>query len=1070
MYRFTKRERGAVSVFLVIIMVPCMLVASIFVDVGRVYLSKGMAESAADMALNSLMTNYDYDLNDWYGMVASCQSIDEFYEASIECYTSALKSQNLTEEEMATLVGQFKSMIGADTDVSDYLRVSETDGSTSSIKAVDGANLGNATMLKSQIVDFMKYRAPLSLTETVIDRIQNKSVDGIEDVKDSEENKPLVEAKQDFCEAEAKLLEDSYYTYKYLYDNYSSGDPKPSNSLLTDTADAMMSYRESYRELNQLMITNLYNTSGLGVVFNRAQVPLNQYDYHKSTTGCYSRKDDTTYYIDGTDLEKQFTDISDKITAFDDAKTAFTDAINSNVSYSAGTTNDIQYWKHAYDSYTAPVGNGEDYRTDLNKKADDMIKSYCILKAMMECTAGEDMPENYTETYKSYIREVENRQAKYLVAGITDSTDDYLVLVNRLEQISGANYLNVSADTLTVSDGSTFANKISSIASDLSDKRNVLQKYSDVLNVVIYGDSSKKVVSLETLKEDAGNYATELSEWSGQAEGSNTDLANSDKKEIKDIKSDATGGNITKQSIIDLENRLKNIKSQIDSVISAIDSFTYGGTSVVSITNYSQFKSAASSTISEAEINSRTTNTDLQNYADSTFATLFNPAGNAGDEVVTIDTSDEYNLKLDVARRDPTVAVPELYIYLHGKFQGADEGEVEKYKSDRDGAESKQDDLANDAKNKDNPHPDSQEIAKELDTIGATFGNGTLFNSFVSLIGNVVDGNIESIRDNLYISTYMLDMFSYSTIDNEGRYDILKDSGYDMTSLNGSNYKEEYKTVDTKWTSEDYTDYYNKSLTNKMLNVNPAYGCELEYILYGGSNDENVKSAYSQIYEIRYVLNLISAFENFWNDRSYDGTSMTAQAITTIASAVSGATSGIVPIPIIKVVLIGLLTAFETANDINRLEAGFAVEIYKTEASMWQISLDYGSSSSTDMSSISEMMSNLQSRFDGGCQNSCENGMRYSDYLCLFIVCGMQSDIGESMTLRCADIIQTNMRKATSNDEYSLKNSKTYFELDSQLRVDPLLITLPIYNGYTEAYDSTNTDWCTYNIKTIRGY
>ena len=61
MYGFSKRERGAVSVFLVIILVPCMLVASIFVDVGRVYLSKSMAESAADMALNSLMTQYDAD-------------------------------------------------------------------------------------------------------------------------------------------------------------------------------------------------------------------------------------------------------------------------------------------------------------------------------------------------------------------------------------------------------------------------------------------------------------------------------------------------------------------------------------------------------------------------------------------------------------------------------------------------------------------------------------------------------------------------------------------------------------------------------------------------------------------------------------------------------------------------------------------------------------------------------------------------------------------------------------------------------------------------------------------------
>ena len=60
--------------------------------------------------------------------------------------------------------------------------------------------------------------------------------------------------------------------------------------------------------------------------------------------------------------------------------------------------------------------------------------------------------------------------------------------------------------------------------------------------------------------------------------------------------------------------------------------------------------------------------------------------------------------------------------------------------------------------------------------------------------------------------------------------------------------------------------------------------------------------------------------------------------------------------------------------------------------------------------------------------------------------------------------------KITKDDDYKLENSKTYFELDSKLKVDPLLITLPLYSEYTDLYDSSSTDWCTYNIKTIRGY
>lgn len=1080
MYGFSKRERGAVSVFLVIILVPCMLVASIFVDVGRVYLSKSMAESAADMALNSLMTHYDADLNDWYGMVASCQNIDEFYDASIKCYKNALKSQNLSKDEMNTLVGEFSAMIGADSKASDYLRVTDDGDDSTTIKAVDGANLANATMLKSQIVDFMKYRAPIAITQTAIDKIKNKSIPGIDDVLKSDENKPLVEKKQDYCEADEKLMRDSYNTYKYLFDNYSKGNPQPSNSLLTGTRDAMQTAREQYRELNKLMITNLYNTSAL-VVFNRAQVPLNQYNYTKSSTKCYkakydgktyyvnchSRKDDDTYYIDGTELTKQFDDISKKIKAFDKAKNDFTNAVNNSISYSSGVTNDIQYWKHAADAYSVTVSGSDDYRTNLNKKADEMIKSYCALNAMMQCTPGNDLPDDYDTTYKSYKKQVENRQTKYLTAGVTNGSDSYLVLVNRLESISSNNIYNIEATSLTLSDRSAiFVNRIADISTNLIEKRNTLQHYSDVLNIAINGDSSKDIESLETLKQDAADYAKKLNDWSNQADGTDSDLAEGDRDEIADIKASEAAGNITEQSIIDLENRLKNIKSQIDSMIAAIDSFKYGDQKVKDISTYDQFKNAGSMVITESEINKRTTNSELSSYADSTFSSLFSPQGTGTEGLASINSNDDHNLLLDVAN-SKTVAIPGVYQFWREQFKSASEDEIKKYDDEKGKATDSQEKTKENAKNRKNPHEDAENIAREIDTINKTFGNTTFFNSFVSLLKNLTGGNFENIRDNLYLSTYIMEMLSYSTIDNEGRYDILKDQGFDVSTLTKENMDDKYNSVNDKWNSDEYKDYFNKSLTNKRLckENNAAYGCELEYILYGyENNNENINAAYGQIYEIRYVLNLVSAFQYFWNKGN-----LTGDAIRAIALAISTATSGIVPIVAIKAVLIALITVFETANDMNRLEAGFSVELYKTDAKMWQVSLDFGEGTEIGDKSISSMLNAIQTKF-GNFTNSCENGLRYSDYLCIFIVCGMQSDIGESMTLRCADVVQANMRKITKDSDYKLENSKTYFELDSKLKVDPLLITLPLYSDYTDLYDSSSTDWCTYNIKTIRGY
>lgn len=371
------------------------------------------------------------------------------------------------------------------------------------------------------------------------------------------------------------------------------------------------------------------------------------------------------------------------------------------------------------------------------------------------------------------------------------------------------------------------------------------------------------------------------------------------------------------------------------------------------------------------------------------------------------------------------------------------------------------------AKNRKNPHEDAENIAREIDTINKTFGNTTFFNSFVSLLKNLTGGNFESIRDNLYLSTYIMEMLSYSTIDNEGRYDILKDQGFDVSTLTKENMDDKYNSVNDKWNSDEYKDYFNKSLTNKRLckENNAAYGCELEYILYGHeNNNENINAAYGQIYEIRYVLNLISAFENFWN---YD--SATGKMINTVAKTISLATGSVVPAVAIKAVLIALITVFETANDMNRLEAGFMVELYKSEAKLWQVSLDFGEKTEIGEKSISGMLNSIQAKF-GNFTNSCDNGLRYSDYLCIFVICGMQSNIGESMTLRCADVVQANMRKITKDSGYKLENSKTYFELDSKLKVDPLLITLPLYSDYTDLYDSSSTDWCTYNIKTIRGY
>ena len=212
-----KGVRGAVSVFLVMILVPCIVVSSVFVDLGRVHMSKSMATSASDLALNSLMTNYDADLSEWYGMAASCQSIEEFYEISAQFFLRTLSSQGLSDDEILLLSDYYANATNNDT-IYDLLQIECQTAPSDMISAVSGANLSNATLIKDQTVEFMKYRAPIELTLGIIDRLKNDSSVGA--ALDSDENKQLVDDKSAYYKAEGELLAAAFNSYVAIYDYY----------------------------------------------------------------------------------------------------------------------------------------------------------------------------------------------------------------------------------------------------------------------------------------------------------------------------------------------------------------------------------------------------------------------------------------------------------------------------------------------------------------------------------------------------------------------------------------------------------------------------------------------------------------------------------------------------------------------------------------------------------------------------------------------------------------------------------------------------------------------------------
>lgn len=102
---------------------------------------------------------------------------------------------------------------------------------------------------------------------------------------------------------------------------------------------------------------------------------------------------------------------------------------------------------------------------------------------------------------------------------------------------------------------------------------------------------------------------------------------------------------------------------------------------------------------------------------------------------------------------------------------------------------------------------------------------------------------------------------------------------------------------------------------------NYAYGKEVEYIIYGGSNSSNLTKAYGSIYGIRFGFNVIYAFM----DSSIRDTAFA------IATPISAATLGVIPAPLIQAAIIIGIACCESALDLQDLKNGESVPLFKNK-------------------------------------------------------------------------------------------------------------------------------------------
>lgn len=148
MLKFCEKCKGAISVFLTLILIPTFIFGGVIVDGSRVLGAKNLISGAGDMALNAALSNYHEELNKTYGLLAMANTAEEVNDIMKDFFVTTLNANGISQEDFN------KALV--------YLELTSDDFHVSNI---DGTEIYETEVIKQEILEYMKYRAPATLIE-----------------------------------------------------------------------------------------------------------------------------------------------------------------------------------------------------------------------------------------------------------------------------------------------------------------------------------------------------------------------------------------------------------------------------------------------------------------------------------------------------------------------------------------------------------------------------------------------------------------------------------------------------------------------------------------------------------------------------------------------------------------------------------------------------------------------------------------------------------------------------------------------------------------------------------------
>ncbi len=414
--------KGSISVLLVIILLPMMTFSAVIVDISRANMAKQMMSSAGDLTMNTALANYDTILKDVYGLFAMSQAngmdneklgeeLNNYFAKTLSSYgvVPAEDSKDYVEK----LIGNFTDILnGGTVDTNNFLELTNIDLQATK---VEGSSLANASVMRKQIVEYMKYRAPMGVGLSFLDSLTSfKKIDAQNKVVEAQVK--AQESTQDVTAACQKLIEMiRAYDKRVVEINgllkgvTSSTDTTviPLEDYDTHVTKYLSVWKDAnYEHINKLNLIFLANTPGTDSAYLKSLAYGGGERYIKADGTLYSGSNSTGINVtvtlagDSASAKKQ---IDDQITNLNNNYKGYIEKYATAIlpySALANTSNNVSNATISKTNEETVINNFIKFEKFLLDKSDDGNITYSQVKSVLEQIA---ILDKYRANYESKI-------------------------------------------------------------------------------------------------------------------------------------------------------------------------------------------------------------------------------------------------------------------------------------------------------------------------------------------------------------------------------------------------------------------------------------------------------------------------------------------------------------------------------------------------------------------------------------------------------------------------------------------------------------------------------------------